>query len=151
MTAAAMEEWVNMFNAKMKEENRNTILFLDNATCHPEATVSNVKIAWFPAFATSVLQPMDMGVSYTFKSHCRRFQMQSLISNVQEADKSHSLKRSVFVPDAVNWIGLAVKKIQAETVKNCFAKAGFGESDVADNLEEATGNIAAICNLCRGK
>jgi hypothetical protein len=37
----------------------------------------------------------------------------------------------------VNWIGLAVKTIKAETVKKCFAKAGFGVSDVADNLEEA--------------
>jgi hypothetical protein len=44
-----------------------------------------------------------------------------------------------------------VKKIKAETVKNVFAKAGFGESDVADNLEEASENIAAISNLCKGK
>jgi translation elongation factor EF-Ts len=44
--------------------------------------------------------------------------------------------------DAVNWIGLAVKKIKAETVKKCRAKAGFGESDVAYNLEEASENIA---------
>jgi hypothetical protein len=27
----------------------------------------------------------------------------------------------------------------------------FGESDVADNLEETSENIAAISNLCRGK
>jgi hypothetical protein len=51
----------------------------------------------------------------------------------------------------VNWIGLAVKKIRAETVKKCFAKAGFRESDVADNLEEASENIGAISDLCRGK
>jgi hypothetical protein len=31
------------------------------------------------------------------------------------------------------------------------ARAGFGESDVADNLEEASENIAAISNLCWGK
>jgi hypothetical protein len=49
-----MEEWLNMFNAKMKNENRNAILFLDNATSHPKVTLSNVKIAWFPANATSV-------------------------------------------------------------------------------------------------
>jgi hypothetical protein len=47
----------------------------------------------------------------------------------------------------VNWIGLAVKKIKSETVKKCFAKAGFGESDVADNLEVIENN-AAISNLC---
>jgi hypothetical protein len=51
----------------------------------------------------------------------------------------------------VNWIGLAAKKIRAETVKKCFAKAGFGDSDVTDNLEEASENAAAISNLCRGK
>jgi hypothetical protein len=28
MTAATMEEWLNMFNAKMKKENRNDIFFL---------------------------------------------------------------------------------------------------------------------------
>jgi hypothetical protein len=70
MTAVTMEEWLNMFTAKMKKENRNAILFLDNATCHPKVTLSNVKIALLPANAISVLQPMDMGVNYTFKSHC---------------------------------------------------------------------------------
>jgi hypothetical protein len=134
MTAAIMEELLNMFNAKMKKENRNPILSLGSAMCHPKVTLSNVKIVWFPANATSVLQPMDMGVIYTFKSHYKLFLMQSLILNV-EADSSYALARSVSVLDAVNWIWLAVKKIKAETVKKCFAKAGFGRSDVTDNLE----------------
>jgi hypothetical protein len=69
--------------------------------------------------------------------------MQSLVSNVVEADSSYTLARYVTVLDAVNWIGLAVKKIKAETVRNCFTTAGFGESGVADNLEEASENIAA--------
>jgi hypothetical protein len=77
--------------------------------------------------------------------------MQSLILNVEKADTSYILASSVSILDAVNWIGLAVKKIKAETVEKCFAKAGFGESDVADNLEEASENIAAISNLCLGK
>jgi hypothetical protein len=48
---------------------------------------------------------MDMGVIYTFKSHCRRFLIQSLILNVEEADSSYALARSVSVLDAVNWMG----------------------------------------------
>jgi hypothetical protein len=32
-----------------------------------------------------------------------------------------------------------------------LAKAGFGESDVAENLEEVNENTAAISNLCWGK
>jgi hypothetical protein len=57
---------------------------------------------------------------------------------VEKADRSYALTRSVSVLGAVNWIGLAVKKIKAETVKTCFAKAGFGESDVEDNSEEVS-------------
>jgi hypothetical protein len=39
MTAATMEEWLNLFNAKMRKENRNALFFLDNATCHPKLTL----------------------------------------------------------------------------------------------------------------
>jgi hypothetical protein len=51
--------------------------------------------------------------------------MQSFILNVEEADSSYALARSVSILDAVNWIRLAVTKIKAETTKKCFAKAGF--------------------------
>jgi hypothetical protein len=63
--------------------------------------------------------------------------LHSFISNVEETDSSYALARSVSVLDAVNWTGLAVKKIKAETVRKCSAKAGVEESDVADNLEES--------------
>jgi hypothetical protein len=81
MTAATMEEWLNMLNAKTKKENRNVVLFLDNVICHQKVKLQNVNIAWFPANATSVLQPMDMGVIYTFKPHYKQFMLQSLILN----------------------------------------------------------------------
>jgi hypothetical protein len=45
MTAATMEEWLKMFNVKMKKENGNAILFLDNAIYHQKVTLLNVKIA----------------------------------------------------------------------------------------------------------
>jgi hypothetical protein len=151
MAATTMEERFNTFNAKMKKESKNAILFFWRCYLPPKGNTFKCECAWFPANAVSVLQPMNMGVIYTFKSHYGRFLMQSLISNVEEADSSCTLARSVLVLDAVNWIGLTVKKIKAETVRKCFAKAGFGESDVADNLEEASKNIAAISNLCQGK
>jgi hypothetical protein len=97
MAAASMEEWLNMFIEKMKKENRNVFLFLDSVTCHPKVTLSDVKIFWFSANAVSVLHPIDMGVIYTFKLHYRRFLMQSSMSNVEEADSSYALTRSVSV------------------------------------------------------
>jgi hypothetical protein len=57
MTVATMEKWLRIFNEKMKKENRNAILFLDNATCHPKLTLSDVTITRLPANATSVYGP----------------------------------------------------------------------------------------------
>jgi hypothetical protein len=37
MTADILQEWLNTFNAEMKKENRNPILFIDNPTCHLKA------------------------------------------------------------------------------------------------------------------
>jgi hypothetical protein len=34
-----------------------------------------------------------------------------------------------------------VQKIKAETLKKCFARAGFGESDMANNLEQPENRI----------
>jgi hypothetical protein len=53
-----------------------------------------------------------------------------------------------------NLFNHCIPRIKAEIVKKkkkCFAKAGFGESDAAEYLEEASKNIAAISNLCLGK
>jgi hypothetical protein len=36
-----------------------------------------------------------------------------------------------------------MQSLISNVVKKCFAEAGFGESDVADNLEEVSENIAA--------
>jgi hypothetical protein len=55
---------------------------------------------------------------------------------------SYALARPVLVLVAVNWIGLAVKKIKAETVNKCYAKTRYGGSE--------SENITAIYNLCQG-
>jgi hypothetical protein len=107
-----------------------------------------VKITWFPANATSVLQSMDVGVIYAFKLQYRRFLIQSLILNVEEANSSYALARSVSLLDAVNWIKLAVKKIKTKTVKSVLLKLGLGKVMWQIIWSD---NIAAICNLCRGK
>lgn len=59
--AQIMEVCLNEFNAKMRKENR-------------------IKFAWFPSNAMDVLQPMDIGIIYTFKSHYMQYLMQSLIN-----------------------------------------------------------------------
>jgi hypothetical protein len=58
MTFHTTEEWLTAFNAKMKQQNRNVLLFLDNVTCHPHIELSNMRLVWFPPNTTSVSQPI---------------------------------------------------------------------------------------------
>ena len=48
MTSYIFENWLNEFDQRMKEAGRNILLFLDNATCHPNVTLSNIKLVFLP-------------------------------------------------------------------------------------------------------
>jgi len=67
MTCMLMEEWLHAFNSRIKAANRNVLLFLDNAACHPHLKLSNIKLVWFPANTMAIMQPMDQGVIGAFK------------------------------------------------------------------------------------
>ncbi|KAL4132599.1 hypothetical protein QTP88_009723 [Uroleucon formosanum] len=125
MTTEIMEQWLRYFNADMRSQNRNVLIFLDNAACHPKIELSNTKILMLPPNTTSITQPMDQGVIYTFKSYYRKFLLQSLLCKIDNCSSAHQLAKSISVLDAVNWIALACDNVKAECVQNCFHKAGF--------------------------
>ncbi|KAL4098198.1 hypothetical protein QTP88_022846 [Uroleucon formosanum] len=125
MTTEIMEQWLRYFNADMRSQNRNVLIFLDNAACHPKIELSNTKILMLPPNTTSITQPMDQGVIYTFKSYYRKFLLQSLSCKMDNCSSAHQLAKSISVLDAVNWIALACDNVKAECVQNCFHKAGF--------------------------
>ena len=59
MTSEVMEAVLARFNRKLVFEDRKVILFLDNATCHPESMIgqfSQIKIIFLPKNTTSRLQ-----------------------------------------------------------------------------------------------
>ncbi|GFR60191.1 tigger transposable element-derived protein 6 [Elysia marginata] len=67
MTTKIFTYWLMGFNEKMKQQNRHVLLFLDNAPAHPTKQFSNVKLQFFPANTTSVLQTLDEGVIQAVK------------------------------------------------------------------------------------
>ena len=65
MTSEIFETVLSKLNRKLVFENRKVILFLDNATCHPESMddkFSKIKIVFLPKNTTSRLQPLDAGI-----------------------------------------------------------------------------------------
>ena len=65
MTLEIMTSWLEALNLKMKRKKRKILLFLDNATCHPQdMEFSNIELVYFPPNTTSVSQPLDQGKAF---------------------------------------------------------------------------------------
>lgn len=109
---------------------------MDNAACHPKLDLSNIKLAWFPPNTTSVTQPMDQGIIYCVKLYYRRLLMQSLIANVDKISVVSELSKNITVLQAIQWLNVAVNQLKPQTIKSCFAKAGFDENEKDDKQDD---------------
>jgi len=154
-TQVIMENWLKMFNEKMKRQGRHVLLFLDNATCHPNITLSNVKIIFFPPNTTSRLQPIDQGVGANLKTSYRTRVMRALLLKIRDASSVTELSNSLNVLEAIQWIRQAQDSIRPETVRKCFLKAGFPDTkeqvnnDDDGDAQDLDDAMAEIENLCR--
>ncbi len=75
MNRVYFRQIMGRFNNRMKKENRNVALMLDNAPVHDrDLTYSNVKLVFLPPNTTSHYQPLDAGIIADFKCWYRKLQ-----------------------------------------------------------------------------
>ncbi|XP_033730203.1 tigger transposable element-derived protein 4-like [Pecten maximus] len=130
MNSSLFDGWLNQVNRKMKRQNRNILLFLDNAPSHPKIQPSNVKLVFFPANTTSKCQPMDQGIIQTLKLKYRKRQLKHVI-RAMDKDKTKcgtQLLKDITLLQAIYWIDSAWKEVDVTTITKCFIKCGFSES-----------------------
>ena len=87
MTSEIFETVLSKLNRKLVFENRKVILFLDNATCHPESMddkFSNIKIVFLPKNTTSRLQPLDAGIIPNFNVKYRTSLVKYVLSRIND-------------------------------------------------------------------
>lgn len=151
MTSETFEDVLKSFNRKMKLQKRKVILFLDNARCHPNIVLSNVKLQFFNANTTTHCQPLDQGVIYSFKMNYRKLLMAYTISKLdyklqnEISNLNDDVLPKVEVIDALSWINNAWKCVKPETIQKCFKKAGFPIA--VDNNLDGTIDEVAISGL----
>jgi len=61
------------FDQKIRLNQRNVLLFINNCTAHCKLNLKLVKIKFFPPNTISKLQPIDQGIIQNFKTllyHC---------------------------------------------------------------------------------
>ena len=140
MTSEVMESVMLCLNRKLVFEDRKVILFLDNATCHPESMIgkfSHIKIVFLPKNTTSRLQPLDAGIIRNIKVKYRKRLVKFVLSRIQEDASATEIVKGVDVLMAIRWIQDAWKEVTNSTIKNCFEKCGIKRDDESIEVLEA--------------
>ena len=125
MTSPTFEDWLTRFNNHMKRQKRRILLFLDNATCHPALTLSNIKLQFLPPNSTSKVQPLNQGIIKALKARYRKKLLQHLIGQMDLTASATELSRKITILDATYWIAEAWDKTSLTTIQKCFAASGF--------------------------
>ena len=125
-----MVKILSMLDAKMKPQNRNVTLFIDNAPCHPpdlKGKFSNINVCFLPKNTTSRLQPLDAGIIQNFKVKYRKLLLKFVISRVNDKKTASEIVKEVDVLKAVRWVKEleAWNQVDEETIRKCFRKCGF--------------------------
>jgi hypothetical protein len=123
MTGKFFTDWLMDVNRMMQRQQRNILLCLDNAPCHPaDVPLSNIKLLFFPANTTSVVQPLDQGVIHSFKVHYRKHLVKHIIARCSTAQSIEDIVVSAL--DAVNWIDSSWRAVTETTICQTFRAAG---------------------------
>ncbi|KAK3705566.1 hypothetical protein QZH41_000245 [Actinostola sp. cb2023] len=128
MKTEIMENVISKLNGKMKRENRNIKLFLDNAPCHSpslKGKFSNIQIEFLPKNTTSRTQPLDAGIIKTWKTYYRRKLLRYVAGQMDGEKTVSEIVKSVNLLMAVRWVVSAWKEVPAAVISKCFKKVGM--------------------------
>lgn len=104
MTASIMEDFLIQLNKKMVIQKRHILLFLDNASSHPNLKLSNVQLVFLPPNTTSETQPLDQGIINAIKVHYRKRVLKRLICKMDTATNVSELVKGITFLDAIFWL-----------------------------------------------
>ena len=107
MEAKIMETVLETLNSQMAKEERNVILFLDNATVHPTSWVdkfSNIKVVFLTKNTTSRLQPLVAGIIQSFKLKYRKKLMRYVIARVKKYLLASEIAKQIDVLQGIEWV-----------------------------------------------
>ena len=127
-----LDEVLSKLNRKLARKQRNVILFLDNAPCHPrdmKGKYDHIKIVFFPPNCTSRLQPLDLGIIQAFKLKYMKLMLTHVVSKIYDCNYATEVCKCVDLLQAIRWITQAWESVSDSTIKKCFAKAGILSAD----------------------
>ena len=155
MTGVEFVEWfsnhfvpfVSAYNMENNLDNR-ALLILDNFTGHP-TTICNmfphIKVLFLPPNTTPLTQPMDQGITASFKAIYLKLSMNCLASSMAESVDMKSYWQKFNIKDAVDIIGEAWENVSHSTMTNAWKPLLIPACDSVENAN--VDSLSAYNNL----
>jgi hypothetical protein len=116
---------IRKWNNELRRKNRKILRLVDNCPAHPHIQdLSNIKLVFLPPNASSVSQPMDMGIIKSLKGYFMRFLVLQLIDR-----RERVLHDNVSLLDTIRLVKDAWDTVTPATVINCFRKSGLSSGN----------------------
>ncbi|CAF3999186.1 unnamed protein product [Rotaria sordida] len=140
MNSRIFTQWLEDLDLCMRKQKRHILMFLDNAPVHPQdIQLENIKLKFFPANTTAIIQPMDQGIIRAFKAYYRRYLVKHIIANATVATTADDI--NVTALDAVYWIDSAWSAVTETSIRNTFRSAGFEKLSMIDGVDVLPVNL----------
>lgn len=162
MTKSILMSWLKDWNDELKQQNRQIVLVMDNASSHGKIDdegleqFKNIRIVYLPPNLTSLIQPLDSGIISLFKHKYRTRMVDRMIDNepvltkideiiqlscLTEVEMKNLMKQrrgltNINLYEVQNLIDECWREISPDTIEKCFRKAGWREELV--NSEESS-------------
>ena len=142
MTSEILKEWLEYFDRNMQTQQRNVLLFLNNAITF-NIDLKNVKLIFLPKSTVHQTQPLYQGIIENLKTYYRKFCIQSVHTRMTTYESVNEMSRSITILDAILWISSSWNNIKETVIESCFKKAGF-PSNNTDNCGIIDDDIRTI-------
>ncbi|XP_029656955.1 tigger transposable element-derived protein 6-like, partial [Octopus sinensis] len=122
MTGTIFTNWLLNFDYHLKNEKKQILLLMDNCPSHcVPSNLDNIKILFFPPNSTGLIQPMDLGIIKTFKTHFTRHKLMYLTDLLEQQNISvYSSYKKLTLKDTVIFLKMACEDVSEKTIANCF-------------------------------
>src|SRR6266498_1091271 len=149
MQVLIWNEYIKKLNNRMRRQNQNILLLVDNAltyTLYETTYLTNITIKYLSPNTMSHLQPCDQGIINNFKSQYRKLYLRNRVKAFNKFREFGIEPVEIDINKCIKYIAYVWNNVTRVTIEHCWTKADIlpnnDDEDYANaELEDHNANI----------
>src|SRR6266540_6309847 len=126
MQVSIWNEYIKKLNNRMRRQNRNILLLVDNVLTHAlykTTYLTNITIKYLPPNITSHLQPYDQDIINSFKSQYQKLYLRNRVKAFDKFREFGIEPVEININKCIKYIAYAWNNVTRITIEHCWTKA----------------------------